>query len=120
MRLIDADALIANKFKNDISYNAFCSLVKRQPNVNQWHRVEDELPKDGFTGKLVCDNEGQIYLCGGYATITLSSGSVVYTDSRILDVFWDDTASWDDVTHFTHWMPVPDLPKEKEDDKTRS
>lgn len=33
MRLIDADALIANKFKNDISYNAFVSLVKRQPTV---------------------------------------------------------------------------------------
>lgn len=31
MRLIDADALIANKFKNPISYNAFVSLVKRQP-----------------------------------------------------------------------------------------
>ena len=35
MRLIDADALIANKFKNDISYNAFVSLVKRQPTVQE-------------------------------------------------------------------------------------
>ena len=33
MRLIDADALIENKFKNDISYNAFVSLVKRQPSA---------------------------------------------------------------------------------------
>lgn len=35
MRLIDADKLIENKFKNDISYNAFCSLVKRQPVVKE-------------------------------------------------------------------------------------
>ena len=34
MRLIDADALIENKFKNPISYNAFVSLVKRQSTVD--------------------------------------------------------------------------------------
>lgn len=33
MRLIDGDALIANKFKNDISYKAFVNLVKRQPTI---------------------------------------------------------------------------------------
>ena len=32
-RLIDADALIAHQFKNDISYKAFVNLVKRQPTV---------------------------------------------------------------------------------------
>lgn len=30
-RYIDADALMTYKFKNDISYNAFCNLVKRLP-----------------------------------------------------------------------------------------
>lgn len=30
-RWIDADALMAHEFKNDISYKAFCNLVKRQP-----------------------------------------------------------------------------------------
>lgn len=33
MRLIDADKLIKNKFKNDISYNAFVKLVQRQPTI---------------------------------------------------------------------------------------
>lgn len=33
-RLIDADTLTANKFKNDISYNSFCNLVKRQPTID--------------------------------------------------------------------------------------
>lgn len=34
MRLIDADKLIENKFKNPISYAAFCNLVKRQMTVD--------------------------------------------------------------------------------------
>lgn len=34
MRPIDADALIEYKFKNDISYNAFKSLVQRQPTID--------------------------------------------------------------------------------------
>lgn len=34
MRLIDADALIEQKFKNPISYNAFVNIVKRQPTVD--------------------------------------------------------------------------------------
>ena len=50
MRLIDADALIANKFKNDISYNAFVRLVQRQPTV------------DG-TAKWIVDADGQYMRC---------------------------------------------------------
>ena len=34
MRLIDADALMECKFKNDIGYNAFCNLVKRQETID--------------------------------------------------------------------------------------
>lgn len=34
MRLIDADKLLENSFKNPISYNAFCNLVKRQMTVD--------------------------------------------------------------------------------------
>lgn len=34
MAYIDRDKLIENKFKNDISYNAFVNLVKRQPTAD--------------------------------------------------------------------------------------
>lgn len=34
MSLIDAEVLLGHQFKNDISYNAFCSLVKRQPTID--------------------------------------------------------------------------------------
>ena len=33
MRLIDADELITQQFKNPISYKAFVNLVKRQPTI---------------------------------------------------------------------------------------
>lgn len=33
-RLIDADKLLENKFKNDISWTAFEKLIKRQPTVD--------------------------------------------------------------------------------------
>lgn len=33
-RLINADALIECRFKNDISYNAFCKLIKRQETID--------------------------------------------------------------------------------------
>lgn len=62
MRLIDADALISNKFKNDISYNSFVNLVKRQPTI------EAEPAK---TGKWIEDDDplmpSHCSACGEYA-----------------------------------------------------
>ena len=34
IRLIDADKLLENKFKNDISWNAFEKLIKRQTTID--------------------------------------------------------------------------------------
>ena len=73
MRLIDADALAAHKFKNDISYKAFCSLIKRQPTVNPLTKGFDVIDKktgtypdlwkialeeDWAKGLCYCDMEG--------------------------------------------------------------
>lgn len=59
MRLIDADKLMENKFKNDISYNAFCNLVKRQPSIDavkrgRWIRVGDNSYKCSECGEVSC------------------------------------------------------------------
>ena len=40
MRLIDADELIKNEFKNDISYKAFVNIVKRQPTIGECKKGE--------------------------------------------------------------------------------
>jgi len=56
MRLINADRLIENRFKNDISYNAFVRLIKRQP-------IIDAVPVKH--AKLVNPNPiGECSLCG--------------------------------------------------------
>jgi hypothetical protein len=138
MRLIDADAYSAEmkdrqeaawKWRNEAiaeedevklaraegAYTAFteAKLTMDKHIINPWRRVE-EPPKDGLYGKIVCDTEGQISVCRGYATVKLQNGSVVYTDSRLLDIFKEETDNWnwEDITHFTHWMPMPEPPKE--------
>ena len=59
MRLVDADALIENQFKNDISYKAFVNLVKRQPTVEP-ERTKGEWIEDGYNHyKAVCSECGE-------------------------------------------------------------
>ena len=93
-RLIDADALMAHKFKNDISYNAFCGLVKRQPTVNQWHMVEEEMPKDG---------EWAIF----------TNGKVVSVERFKEDAYnhFYPASQWFDFEDAIAWMPLPEPPK---------
>lgn len=55
MRLIDADKLMENKFKNDISYNAFCNLVKRQPSIDAVQVIRCKYYKENT---LVCSRYG--------------------------------------------------------------
>ena len=43
-RLIDANALIAHQFKNDISYKAFVNLVKRQPTIEPERKTGKWIP----------------------------------------------------------------------------
>ena len=115
MRLIDADAFLKRseeytdcEFIHPKYQNTLREIVDDEPTIPapRWVRCEERLPDDGFIGKLVCDDEGQMSICHGFATVTLANGKVVYTDSRIFDVFGEDTDLWDDVTHFTHWMPI--------------
>ena len=54
MGLIDANKLIECKFKNPISYAAFCNLVKRQPTVDAITVVHGEWVDDGDPLTLVC------------------------------------------------------------------
>lgn len=107
-RLIDADALMAHKFKNDISYNAFCSLVKRQPAVNQWHRVEDELPSmDGYDWVL-----GVVTGEAGYHRFHKAIMTVSF-DPVYKEWFIDEYP--DAKITVSHWMELPEAPKETDD-----
>lgn len=107
-RLIDADALMAHKFKNDISYNAFCSLVKREPAVNQWHMVEDELPSmDGYDWVL-----GVVTGEAGYHRFHKAIMMVSF-DPEYKEWFIDEYP--DAKITVSHWMELPEAPKETDD-----
>lgn len=59
MRLIDAHELIKNKFKNPISYAAFCNLVGRQPTVDAVPVVHGRWKRDtGGYGFWICSHCG--------------------------------------------------------------
>ena len=63
MRPIDADALIENKFKNDISYKAFVNLIKRQPTIEperkkgRWVSIDRRYVKCSECGLETTKNE---------------------------------------------------------------
>lgn len=69
MRLINADALMEHKFKNDISYKAFCNLIKRAPTIEtepKWIPVKERLPK-AYEDCLWTTTDGRVvlYHCDG-------------------------------------------------------
>lgn len=54
MRLIDADELLKNEFKNDISFNAFQNLVKRQKTIDAVPVMHGEWKKGIHTAECSC------------------------------------------------------------------
>jgi len=81
-----------------------------------WVSVTERLPEDGsLVGKLIADSDGNIRIASQCAEITLSGGKTVYTDLiDLVSLLAEDTPTieWEDCTHITHWMPLPEPPKE--------
>ena len=98
------------------SLNDAVELVRklRKP---RWVSVTERLPEDGsLVGKLIADSDGNIRIASQCAEITLSGGKTVYTD--LIDLVsllaeYTPTTEWEDCTHITHWMPLPEPPKEE-------
>lgn len=83
----------------------------------RWIPVTERLPEDDtLVGKLIADSEGNIRIAGRCAEITLNGGKTVFTDLVDLVDFLageTPTTEWDDCTHITHWMPLPEPAKEE-------
>lgn len=90
------------------------ALLKSIP---RWVPVTERLPEDGsLVGKLIADSDGNIRIASQCAEITLSGGKTVYTDLiDLVSLLAEDTPTtkWEDCTHITHWMPLPEPPKEE-------
>lgn len=122
MRLIDAD-LLYQQIKEKKLYSGMVKAmlldtIQDQPTAGDWISVKDRLPDDGLIGKLVYDIDNGIRVCGKLATITMSNGEKVFTmDAELTDfllVGGFNYAPIDSITHITHWMPLPEPPKEDE------
>ena len=72
------------------------------PTVNSWHRVEDGLPESGEFGEIVlaCNDVGTVN-----AAFLSSSGKWYAANNTMYD-------AWTWMPNVTHWMPLPEPPKE--------
>lgn len=96
MKLIDADALIENKFKNDISYNAFVSLVKRQPSAQpEWIPCSEKYPDmDERVLVYTVGHEYHVWDC---------------MSNRGDSYFWEDEEGlYHNKYTVDEWMPLPE------------
>lgn len=94
---------------------SLCAVMEKL--IPRWIPVTERLPEDGsLVGKLIADSDGCIRIASQCAVITLSGGKTVYTDLIDLVSFLakdTPTTEWADCTHITHWMPLPEPPKEE-------
>ena len=70
--------------------------------ISQWHRVEDGLPKSGEFGEIViaCNDVGTVN-----AAYLSSNGKWYAANNTMYD-------AWTWMPNVTHWMPLPEPPKE--------
>lgn len=128
MRLIDADALKRELFddyeRNDMFYpeyhyealRIFSNMINAQPTIGNWISVKDRVPEEHdslFTNhphlsKYMWDKESDDVIV--YATFPDGTGRV--TEGRLRDGKWNTKISQTLETVITHWMPLPEGPKE--------
>lgn len=128
MRPIDADAYAAELWKlrenyqmlddthtaDKIMHGIFRAeqVLKEQPTVAapRWHRVEEELPNEFDTvivcGRMKYDHEKDYEVFVDAAEY----GAFDYAHDRW--VTWNDWHEGQEEFKITHWMPLPEPPKE--------
>ena len=88
--------------------------LHRQGKIGHWIPVTERLPENGsLIGNLICDSDGQIRIARQCAEIQLKE-KTVYTDLiELADLLEEKcpASNWNDCTHITHWMPLPQPPE---------
>lgn len=105
MRLIHADAALIAKYnsQHESEKDKAGKLIEDAPTVNGWISVKDRLP----------EKEGQ-YLCW-FGKNTLAKGAAIATYLEMWKAF-GSLESLETYQNVTHWMPLPEPPKEDKDD----
>lgn len=101
VRLIDADALLSEWAENPASYDMgnVINSVKNFPTVSGWISVKDRTPERG--GTYLCFQPLAASFCM-VNTYRWSTTNNVWRGAQIGSV----------ITGITHWMPLPEPPKE--------
>lgn len=77
-----------------------------------WIKVEDKLPEEDHD--VLCYHFADFHISIGYFEkdnvryYLESDGSIFYTDDG-----WETEIPWAQKGRVTHWMPLPDAPKEE-------
>ena len=140
MRTIDADALKEDLTRFYAGEVTARDLIDEQPTIGGWINVKDRLPEAGKHVLATCEvrlfNGGKkYYVCKAYyaPTHTISAGSCPddyecyeYDEEDdnyyLLEGWYECIHNWDDYSSVvigdfvTHWMPLPEAPKEDEVD----
>ena len=101
-RLIDADALLRDIERYHVSDGKFQHWVEIQPTVHSWISVKDRLP-DKSEEYIVCaiDEDGERFVTTDSWLSLLFGGWYLFGEKSTSKV--------------THWMPLPEPPKEEEE-----
>ena len=111
MRLIDADALkqdLTRFYDNEVTAK---QLIDEQPTVGGWVSVKDRMPEERH-GRFEGEMESDFVLCCAKSE-----------EETVIDIGYTVNGEWEcesgyvnDYCEVTHWMPLPEAPKEVNED----
>ena len=115
----DCEKLTRNEVKR------FEAIFSRLAEVNNggWASVKDRLPviEEGCEGILVCDANKNVHLTHALIYMEID-GSILYFDDSHSDCYWSIVGGKKPEyntlikgNEITHWMPMPEPPKEDEE-----
>lgn len=135
-RLIDADALIKDidgDLLDGIAEARAIEKIYNAPTIGDWISVKDELPESGNHVLVCCEirPSKKRYVCDGYyaakhniAAHYVDDDSAYEYDEEadeyfLLEGWYEVIKNWDEYSSIviadfvTHWMPLPEPPKEE-------
>ena len=91
------------QYDRDYSLMDFCEWLDDAPTASPWHRADEELPKYGDW--VLCLGPKGGYYVSEYRGVSGLVGPRFHANGRYINA--------------THWMPLPEPPKEEENDNNK-
>lgn len=95
------DCLEESRYKG-LESDALAYIQQLEAQVPRWIPVEERLPEVNV--RLECEYSAEVLVCNGMYTCV---AYYCHTTKQ-----WHDSCDEDDILTVTHWMPLPEAPKE--------